>query len=70
MSIVKINTLDRTLIVHEENSSEEFVTHLNVYGKFIFIDSKFDRYFLAVLFSHRYFYFPELGNTLVTAHLN
>ncbi|CAF3393718.1 unnamed protein product [Rotaria socialis] len=44
MSIVKLNTLDRTLIINNESSSEEFVTHLNIYGKFIFIDAKARQY--------------------------
>ncbi|CAF1013295.1 unnamed protein product [Rotaria magnacalcarata] len=44
MSIVKLNTLDRTLIINNESLSEEFVTHLNIYGKFIFIDAKARQY--------------------------
>ena len=43
MSIVKINTLDRTLNMNIEDSPEEFVTHLNLQGRFVFIDSKFDK---------------------------
>jgi len=42
MSIVKVNTLDRTLIINNENSINEFTTRLNLHGKFIHIDSKFD----------------------------
>jgi len=42
MSIVKVNTLDRTLIINNENSIDEFTTRLNLHGKFIHIDSKFD----------------------------
>jgi hypothetical protein len=42
MSIVKINTLDRTLIINNENPINEFTTRLNLHGKFIHIDSKFD----------------------------
>jgi hypothetical protein len=41
MSIVKINTLDRTLIINNENPINEFTTRLNLHGKFIHIDSKF-----------------------------
>ncbi|CAF3366504.1 unnamed protein product [Rotaria sp. Silwood2] len=44
MSIVKLNTLDRTLIINNESSCEEFITHLNIYGRFIFIDAKARQY--------------------------
>jgi len=47
MSLVKLNTLDRTLIINDEYQQEEqFLTHINNYGKFIFIDSKFLNKFL------------------------
>ncbi len=41
MSIIKLNSLDRTLIIDIDNSTDEFITHLNIYGRFIFIHPKF-----------------------------
>ncbi|CAF1089802.1 unnamed protein product [Adineta steineri] len=40
MSIVKINTLDRMLMMNIDHPINEFVTYLNIQGKFVFIDSK------------------------------
>ncbi|CAF1445984.1 unnamed protein product [Adineta steineri] len=40
MSIVKINTLDRMLRMNADYPLEEFMTHLNTQGKFVYIDSK------------------------------
>ncbi|CAF1105674.1 unnamed protein product [Adineta steineri] len=41
MSIVKINTLDRMLRMnYADYSTEEFITYLNIQGKFVYIDSK------------------------------
>ncbi|CAF4336147.1 unnamed protein product, partial [Adineta steineri] len=40
MSIVKINTLDRMLMMNTDHPINEFVTYLNIHGKFVFIDSK------------------------------
>jgi len=41
MAIVKINSLDRTLITNIGEPLQEFITHINVQGRFSFIDSKF-----------------------------
>lgn len=68
MAIVKLNTLDRTLILNNENSSEEFITHSNIYGKFIFIDAKYDYLFSIPLFFTSCF--KEPVNILVIVHLN
>ncbi|CAF3573911.1 unnamed protein product [Adineta steineri] len=40
MSIVKVNTIDRTLTINEDNSTNEFTTRLNLQGRFIYVDSK------------------------------
>ncbi|CAF0905064.1 unnamed protein product [Adineta steineri] len=40
MSIVKVNTIDRTLTINEDNSTNEFTTRLNLHGRFIYVDSK------------------------------
>ncbi|CAF0931044.1 unnamed protein product [Adineta steineri] len=40
MSIVKVNTIDRTLTINEDNSANEFTTRLNLHGRFIYVDSK------------------------------
>ncbi|CAF1367502.1 unnamed protein product [Adineta steineri] len=40
MSIVKVNTIDRTLTINEHNSTNEFTTRLNLHGRFIYVDSK------------------------------
>jgi hypothetical protein len=50
MSIVKMNSLDRTLIIDNEYSKEEFTMHFNIYGKFIFVDSKFKTNFYLIIF--------------------
>jgi hypothetical protein len=49
MSIVKVNTLDRTLIINNANSIHQFTTRLNLQGKFIHIDSKFVCFFIFIL---------------------
>ncbi|CAF4637180.1 unnamed protein product, partial [Rotaria sp. Silwood2] len=73
MSIVKLNTLDRTLIINNESSSEEFITHLNIYGKFIFIDAKARQYLgysSFELVGRTYFDFvhPDDLSIMVRAH--
>ncbi|CAF1219893.1 unnamed protein product [Rotaria sordida] len=73
MSIVKLNTLDRTLIINNENPSEEFITHLNIYGKFIFIDAKARQYLgysSFELIGRTYFDFvhPDDLSIIVRAH--
>jgi hypothetical protein len=55
MSIVKVNTLDKTLIINNDNSINEFTTRLNLHGKFIHIDSKF--VFFLFDFINKYFIF-------------
>ncbi|CAF0854206.1 unnamed protein product [Adineta steineri] len=40
MSIVKINTLDRMLKMNADYPIEEFITYLNIQGKFVYVDSK------------------------------
>ncbi|CAF3597070.1 unnamed protein product [Adineta steineri] len=40
MSIVKINTLDRMLRMNADYPIEEFITYLNIQGKFVYVDSK------------------------------
>ncbi|CAF4929527.1 unnamed protein product [Rotaria sp. Silwood1] len=73
MSIVKLNTLDRTLIINNENLSDEFITHLNIYGKFIFIDAKARQYLgynSFELIGRTYFDFvhPDDFSIIVRAH--
>ncbi len=41
MSIVKVNTLDKTLSINNQNSINKFTMRLNLQGKFIQVDSKF-----------------------------
>jgi hypothetical protein len=67
MAIVKINTLDRTLITNIEQPLEEFITHINVQGRFSFIDSKLNKIinFLSICF-----FLIELDNILVMEHMN
>lgn len=48
MSIVKVNTIDRTLIINNPTSINEFLTRLNLHGKFIHIDSKFFIFFYLI----------------------
>ncbi|CAF4069546.1 unnamed protein product [Adineta steineri] len=40
MSIVKLNTLDRMLRMNADYPTEEFITYLNIQGKFVYVDSK------------------------------
>ncbi|CAF1444720.1 unnamed protein product [Adineta steineri] len=40
MSIVKVNTIDRTLTINDDNSINEFTTRLNLRGRFVHVDSK------------------------------
>ncbi|CAF3822554.1 unnamed protein product [Adineta steineri] len=40
MSIVKVNTIDRTLTINDDNSVNEFTTRLNLRGRFVHVDSK------------------------------
>lgn len=56
MSIVKVNTLDRTLIINNENSINEFTTRLNLHGKFIHIDSKFVLFQIIQLINYLFIY--------------
>jgi hypothetical protein len=48
MSIVKVNTLDRALIINNQYSPHEFTTRLNLQGRFIYIDSKFILFILLL----------------------
>ena len=41
MSIVKVNTLDRTLLINDQYSVPEFTTRLNLQGRFVHVDLKF-----------------------------
>lgn len=41
MSIVKVNSLDKSSIINNQNSINEFTTRLNLHGRFIHIDPKF-----------------------------
>jgi hypothetical protein len=50
MSIVKVNTSDRTLTIDHNHSIHQFTTRLNPQGKFIQIDSKFDLLLNFLLF--------------------
>jgi len=50
MSIVKVNTSDRTLTIDHNHSQNQFTTRLNPQGKFIQIDSKFDLLLNILLF--------------------
>jgi len=43
MSIVQVETIDRSLIIQEENSLEEYSLRLNLQGKLIHFDLKFFR---------------------------
>jgi hypothetical protein len=56
MSIVKVNTLDKTLIINNDDSINEFTTRLNLQGRFILIDSKFILN-ISSLFHNKYFSF-------------
>ena len=41
MSLVQVNSVDRSLITDPDKSSDDFATRLNLQGRFIHIDSKF-----------------------------
>jgi len=70
MAIVKINTLDRTLITNIGEPLEEFITHINVQGRFSFIDSKFYKIKNFLFVISIYFFLLELDNILVMEHMN
>ncbi|CAF1201229.1 unnamed protein product [Adineta steineri] len=73
MSIVKINTLDRMLRMNADYPTEEFMTHLNTQGKFIYIDSKARQilgYSPFEIIGHTYFDFvhPDDLSVIVRAY--
>ncbi|CAF4008103.1 unnamed protein product, partial [Rotaria sp. Silwood1] len=73
MSIVKINTLDRTTIIDNINSINQFTTRLNLHGRFIHIDPKareFLGYSSYELIGHTHFDFvhPDDLPIIVRAH--
>jgi hypothetical protein len=70
MSIVKVNTLDRTLFINNEDSINQFTTRLNLHGKFIHIDSKFEKKFIRLENIFLFLGFLELENFLVIVHMN
>lgn len=41
ISIVEVNTLDRCLVVNNDQLNNQFTTRLNLQAKFIYIDPKF-----------------------------
>ncbi|CAF1170690.1 unnamed protein product [Rotaria sordida] len=73
MSIVKVNTLDRTILINNFNSINQFTTRLNLHGRFIHIDSKareFLGYSSYELIGHTHFDFvhPDDLPIIVQAH--
>ncbi|CAM4809866.1 unnamed protein product [Rotaria magnacalcarata] len=73
MSIVKVNTLDRTIIVNNRNLINQFTLRINLHERFIHIDSKareFLGYNSSELIGHTHFDFvhPDDLPIIVRAH--